>query len=137
MIAFLFALALAILLESTITTLPLVLLLILFLAITRKSNDVFAIAFISGLFLDILSFGTIGLSSLYFVVLVFIVYMYQRRFEIETINFLILFSFFGSLVYLLMDGVRFVLPQSIFATLLVIASYYMYRRFNKKIPKYA
>ena len=137
MILFSIFLILAILLESTITTLPLVLLLILFLAVTRKSNDVFLVAFIAGLLLDILSFGRIGFSSMYFVLLTFLIFMYQKKFEIETVNFLVLFSFFGSLIYLLIEGARFAFIQSIVMTLIIAASYYFFRRFNKKIAKYA
>lgn len=137
MILFSIFLFLAILLESTITTLPLVLLLILFLAVTRKSNDVFVVAFVAGLILDILSFGWIGFSSMYFVLLTFLIFMYQRKFEIETVNFLVLFSFFGSLIYLLIEGVRFAFIQSIVMMLIIATSYYFFRKFNKKIPKYA
>ena len=132
MIVFLLSLVFAVILESTLTTLPLTLLMILFLAITRKSNDVFLFAFFAGFFLDILSFGLIGLSSLYFVVLVFIVFQYQKRFEIETMNFLALFSFLGSLIYLLIDGARFAFFQSLVATFIIISSYFVFRRFNKK-----
>ena len=136
MIIFLISLFFAILFESSITSIPLVFLIILFLAVIRRSNEVFIIAFFSGLILDILSFGRIGFSSLYFTVFVFLIFMYQRKFEIETINFLVIFSFFGSFGYLFLTGSGSILVQSLFATLLMAFSFITFRKFNKKIPKY-
>ena len=137
MVIFLVSLFFAILLESSVTTLPLVLLIILFMSIVRRSNDVFLTAFFAGLILDILSFGRIGFSSLYFTVLVFLVYSYQRRFEIDTINFMIIFSFFGSFIYLFLVGAGNVLFQSLFSVFLVSVSFFIFRKFNKKVLKYA
>lgn len=134
---FLIGLAIAILFESSVTTLPLVLLIVLFMAITSKKNEVFVLAFFAGLILDILSFGRVGFSSLYFTIFVFLIFLYQRKFEIETLNFVTIFSFFGSFFYLLMEGVRFAFFQSLTATALVIVSYMVFRKFNKKLPKYA
>lgn len=137
MIFFLISLAISIILETSITTLPLTLLLILFLAISRKSNDVFVFAFISGLMLDILSFNLIGISSLFFVSIVFIIFQYQKKFEIETINFLIAISFLGTFFYSILDGFFAAFLESIVATIIISVSYIAFRRFNKKIPKYA
>lgn len=133
---FLISLFIAIILESAITTLPLVLLIILFLAIMNRINDVFLIAFLAGLFLDILSLGRVGFSSLYFTIYVFLIFQYQRRFEIETLHFVTIFSFFGSLIYLLLTGAGLAIIQSIFATLLVVLSFIAFKKFNKKAPKY-
>ena len=44
--------------------------------------------------------------------------MYQEKFEIDTINFMIIFSFFGSIIYFILEGVGNVIFQSIFSTLL-------------------
>src|SRR4029078_5076110 len=134
---FLIGLFIAILLESTVTTLPLVLLIILFLTIMNRKNEVFIVAFFAGLLLDVLSLGRVGFSSLYFTIFVFLILLYQRRFEIETINFVAIFSFLGSFFYLLIEGVRFALFQSVFATALVIISFLVFKKFNKKAPKYA
>lgn len=134
---FIIALILTVLIESSLTTLPLTLLVILFLAVSTKRNEVFVLAFFSGLILDILSFSLIGLSSLYFVTFVFLIYVYQKKFEIDTINFIFIFSFVGSLIYLLISGVSFVIIQSFLATLIASSSYIVFRKFNKKQLKYA
>ena len=131
------SLILAVILESTITTLPLVLLMILFLAVIKRSNEVFLTAFLAGLFLDLLSFGRFGLSSLYFTIFVFVIYVYQNKFEIETLHFITIFSFFGSLFYLITQGSQFIFLQSVVATIISVSSFMMHKKFNKKIPKYA
>lgn len=137
MILFIFSLILALLLESTVTTLPLVMVMILFLAIVKRSNEVFVIAFFAGLFLDLLTLGRLGISSLYFTIFIFIVYTYQNKFEIETLNFITIFSFFGSLIYLLIQGTGLIILQSIITTIIAAASFAAYKKFNKKAPKYA
>jgi len=137
MIIFLISLFIAILLQSSITTLPLVLLIILFLAVINRTNDVFAVAFFAGLLLDIITMGRIGFSSLFFVIFVFLIFLYQRKFEIETLYFIIIFSFAGSFIYLFLTDVRFVLMQSLFSACLVTFSFIAYKKFNKKLLTYA
>lgn len=127
----------AIMLQASVTTVPLVLPIILFLSVVFRNNDVFFIAFLSGLFLDLLTFGRFGISSLYFTVLVFIVYAYQKRFEIETLHFITIFSFLGSLIYLVLVGSGHIFFQSVLATIISVSSFVVYKRFNKKAPKYA
>jgi rod shape-determining protein MreD len=134
---FIVSLIFAILLEVSVTTLPLTLLIILFLAVMKQGNEVFLIAFLAGLALDIFGFGRLGFSSLYFTFIVFLVYLYQKKFEIETVHFMILFSFFGSLIYLFLEGTGNFVFQSIFSTFLVFISFMVFRKFNKKIPTYA
>ena len=127
----------SVLLEATLTTLPLTLIVILFLAVTVRKNEVFLIAFLEGVLLDILSFGTIGVSSLYFVSLVFVVFLYQKKFEIETLTFFAIFSFVGSLGYLFIEGTGYVILQSLFITAVTFLSFVVFKKFNKKAPKYA
>jgi len=133
---FLVSLLVAIVLESTITTLPLVLLIILFLSVINKKKEVFVIAFFAGLLLDVLSFGRIGLSSLYFTIFVFLIFLYQRKFEIETLYFVAIFSFLGSFIYLFLEGVKYAFSQSLFATFLIVLSFLAFKKFNKKASKY-
>lgn len=126
----------SIMLQSTVTTLPLVLLIILFLSVVNRSNDVFLIAFLSGLFLDLLTLGRFGVSSLFFITFVFIIYSYQRRFEIETLHFVIIFSLVGSLIYLMLTGSDHAVSQTILATIISSLSFMVFKKFNKKTPKY-
>lgn len=127
-----FSLIITILLESTIITLPLTLILILFAAIVFRKNQIFALAFFSGLALDFLTFRNIGWSSLFFVTLVFIVFLYQKKFEIETLHFIFIMSAIGSFGYLLIQGISHPIPQAIISCFVLVLSFIIYTLTNKK-----
>lgn len=95
-IVFLF---LALILESTIIKAPLVLALIVAISSLEKVEAVFFVAFLAGLMLDIISFSSPGLRSLFFVSLVFMIYFYERKFEINNLFFVLFASIVGSSIY--------------------------------------
>jgi cell shape-determining protein MreD len=97
-------LIIALLLESALTTLPLLLLTLLVFTTFFKDKFIFILAFVFGILLDVMALGTIGLSSLFFVVFVFLIIMYQSKFEITTNNFIFAASFLGSIGFLLIHG---------------------------------
>src|SRR6266700_5012533 len=82
--------------EGTITTLPLVLIFLLLLAIRRRDEVVFVVAFISGLVLDILRLHTVGGTSLFLLCFLFLVLLYERKYEIDSLPFVILAAFVGT-----------------------------------------
>src|SRR5258706_10781636 len=92
-------LAITIFLEGTVTTLPLVLIYLLCLTIWKRDAVVFPIAFVGGLLLDILVVRAIGVSSLFFVIFVFLALLYQRKYEINSYPFVAFASFLGSIVF--------------------------------------
>lgn len=92
----------SLILESSITTIPLIFISLLCLTVVYKDNFPFFLAFVFGVFFDILSFKTLGASSLFFVAFLFLVLIYQRKFEIRTYPFILISSFLGSLFYLLL-----------------------------------
>lgn len=128
-------LATSILLESSVTTLPLTLLVLLFAGVATRSNNIFGLAFLSGLALDFLSFRTIGISSIYFVSFVFAIFLYQKKFEIETLHFIAVFSFLGCLGYLFLTGSGPILTQTFFITLINVLSFFIYKLLNKPALK--
>ena len=136
MVVVLFAIFIATLLEASITTLPLVLLIILFASVVMRKNEMFVVAFFAGLFLDLASFGSIGFSSLFFTLLVLIIFLYQKKFEIENLNFITIFSFIGSLLYLFFQSFGNVIFQSIVSTMIISLSFMYYRFANGKTPKF-
>lgn len=93
-------LILALLLETSLTTIPLVLTMLICLTVIYKQNFVFIFAFIFGLLLDLILFNQIGMSSILFVIFLFLILMYQRKFEIKTASFVLVSSFLGSFIYL-------------------------------------
>jgi cell shape-determining protein MreD len=100
MLFFLLLLIILILIEGTITTLPLVLVCLLCLTIYKREAIVFPIAFLSGLFLDILRVNFAGASSVFFIVFVFLILLYQKKYEINSYPFVAFAGFLGSLGYL-------------------------------------
>jgi cell shape-determining protein MreD len=124
------------LLESTIVSLPLVFLIILFAAVVLKNNDVFILAFFSGLFLDFLTLGTIGLSGLYFITVVMLIFLYQKKFEIESLNFVTITALMGSLGYLILTHSVSIFSEVLFSTFLVFLAFIFYKKTNKVAPKY-
>jgi len=131
-----FFLIIAEVLESSITTLPLTLLILVFAGVVTRSNNIFLLAFFAGLALDFLSFRTIGISSIYFVSFVFLIFLYQKKFEIQTLHFIIIFSFLGSLFYLILTGINNFFIQSVFSAILSSLSFFIFSIFNKKTLKY-
>jgi rod shape-determining protein MreD len=136
MIIFLISILLAILLEANVTTLPLVLLIILFATVVLKQKEMFAVAFFAGLMLDLLSFHVVGFSSIYFTVMVLVVFLYRRKFEIESLSFITIFSFLSALVYLFLEGSSYIVIQSLIGSIVMILSFLYYKHVNKKLPQY-
>ena len=97
-------LLLALILEGTVTSLPLVLICLLCFAIIFRSPAIFFIAFISGLLLDLLTLHAVGGASIYFLFFLLLVFLYQRKYEIDSLPFVILSSFFGSWGFLTIFG---------------------------------
>lgn len=121
----------SVLLESTVSTLPLTLLVILFGAIKTRKNEIFLLAFLSGLFLDILTIRTPSLSGLYFVVFVFVIFLYQKKFEIESIPFISSVSFLGGLGYLILIGAKSPIIQALITAFIMSLSFLVFNFFTK------
>lgn len=86
----------ALFLQSSILSWPLVLgILIAAFAVFHKSWIIFA-AFFIGVLVDVLSFQHIGYSSLFFVGIIGILFLYSRKFEVTSWPFVLLSSFFAS-----------------------------------------
>lgn len=116
-----FLLTLSLVLESSVTTLPLVLIVLLIFTLKYKLNYVFWIAFFSGILFDILSFRQIGLSSIYFSIVLFLVLLYQSKFEIATNSFVLVSAFLSSFAFLILFGHRsYIIYQSIFCSLIAL-----------------
>lgn len=93
-------LAISILLEGTLLTLPLTLVCLICLTIFKRDTSVFAIAFIAGIFLDIFHVQPIGGTSIFFVCALFLILLYKKKYEIYSIPFVMLSTLFGSFLYL-------------------------------------
>jgi len=92
---------LAIAIESTIFPIPLVLMVVIFFGIFQKKELGFFFAILAGIFLDSLTFRTIGVSSIFFLIIVGTLFLYARKFEIHHSLFLVTFTLSASIVYIL------------------------------------
>jgi cell shape-determining protein MreD len=97
-------LIIAILFEGTITTLPLVLICLLCLTIRKRDGSIFPIAFFAGLLVDVLRIQSLGGSSIFFLVFVLLILLYQRKYEINSYPFVAVSSFLGSWIFLALFG---------------------------------
>lgn len=98
---------------GTLTTIPVVVAVILCFTVVSKNPWVFLAAILVGLFIDLLNLRTLGSTSLFLVIFTFMIFLYQRRFEIQTVPFVFLACFIGSFVYLNVFGYNQVLLQAL------------------------
>ncbi|MEK7571903.1 MAG: hypothetical protein AAB553_06550 [Patescibacteria group bacterium] len=94
----------SIFLEGTVTTMPLVLITLILASIYFRDWRVFPLAFFSGMVLDIFTFRIGGSSSIFFLCCVFLILLYQRKYEIQTVYFVAVASFIAAFLYLLLFG---------------------------------
>jgi cell shape-determining protein MreD len=112
------------LLQSFITTLPLIIVWLVIFYVFFQDSRAFFLAFLSGVILDSSSVQTIGLSSLYLVGFVFLLSLYEKKFEIQTLPFVALSSFLGAVGYLwITDGSYMVWPGIVSAICTAILFY--------------
>jgi cell shape-determining protein MreD len=129
-------LALSFILEGTITTLPLVLISFLILMIFLRAKFLFWLAFVAGIMLDIFLLRPLGLTSLMLIIFLFFVVLYENKFESSTAYFILVVSFLGSLIYLLILGLSSVLIQSVFVAFLTLGIFKLLMHSEIQKPKY-
>ena len=121
----------AIFLQSSFISVPIILPIILTYFIFSKNTKAFFIAFISGILIDIFLLNPIGISSLYFSLALFLVFLYSRKFEIETLPFIGIFTFISSSIYIFIFSNNFLFLKTIICTILSILIYYSYLKIKK------
>lgn len=130
---FFLLLFIAVLIEGVVISIPIVLDVIIIFFILKRSYWLFLPAFVSGIFLDVLSVRALGLSSLFFVLFIFIVALYERKFEIATYPFVFLSSFLGGFLYLLIFGYNHIVGQAIMSSLIAIVLFKGLKDIDNKI----
>lgn len=116
---------LSLILQGSVTTIPLVLVLLLNLAIATKKTSVFLIAFLCGLTLDIMLGNPLGQTSIFYLGFLATVFLYERKFDVQTFPFVFISSFFGSIVYLILFDGRFIFLQSLTSALISIGFFFL------------
>ena len=100
-------LILSVILEGTVTALPLTVVILLCLTIVRRDAMVFLLAFIAGIFLDTLALRPLGGSSIFLITFIFLMLLYQRKYEIYSYQFVLAGSFLGAILFLLIFGYEY------------------------------
>jgi len=117
---FLFFLILAILLEATLTSIPIVLDLLLVFFILKRKSRMLVYAFVSGMVLDIFRVRALGLTGIFFIVFILLVFLYEKKFEIVTYPFVFFASFLGGIGYLYLFSYGYVLEQALGGSIIAI-----------------
>lgn len=120
----------AIFFEGTITTLPLVVISFISLAIVMRNPTIFFLAFLSGILLDSFALRPIGEASVFLLIALFLMLLYQRKYEINTYPFVLLSSFVGSFVFLIIFGYQHLFLQAILCTFVSLVLYSFVRSTN-------
>jgi cell shape-determining protein MreD len=127
-------LTIALILEASLITIPFVFLSLLCLLVLSRGNWLFIFAFAFGLVLDLVTFKTLGASSAFFVIFLFLVLLYQSKFEIATNAFVFFASFLGSFGYLLLLGYNNnILLQAILSSIIGLLLFKSVQRFSKSL----
>lgn len=117
--------------EGVFTTIPLVLDLVLLFYVLRRDTIIFPLALVSGLLLDFFSLRTIGISSLFLIIFLLILKIYERKFEIFTNYFILFFSFFGSFCFLIFFGYKNIFFQAVFSSLISYICFIIFNEIKK------
>lgn len=100
-------LIIAVVLQGTVTSLPLVLLILIVSAVKIRSSNVFFLAFVSGIVLDIILVHPLGVSSIFFLSVLLVIFLYERKYELSSLIFVLSVTAVMSLV----SGFLFPTPQ--------------------------
>jgi hypothetical protein len=80
---------------------------------TEQNALIFGLAFFGGLLLDITVVHAIGGSSIFLVCWLFLILLYKRKYQVDSIPFVVVSSFFGSFLYLWFFGEAHIFLQSL------------------------
>lgn len=90
--------------QTTIVNFNFLLAFVLILGLTGEEKEGFLFAFASGVFLDLLAGTALGLSSLAFLLSVFVAVIYKRKFQTKNLLFWVAIFVIGSLIFSLVKG---------------------------------
>jgi hypothetical protein len=122
----------ALFLEGSLFAFPLLLSVLVVLLISYRSGWILLLAFLGGIILDVLLFQGIGGRSIYFLGFLLLILLYDKRFEIQTLPFLIGSVILSVTGYLLVFGHRVIVVQEIVAVVVSLALYAITRNARRE-----
>lgn len=96
----------------SLTTIPFPLAVLGVSAVIFRKSWVFFAAFLLGLIIDLFQLRFLGQTALFFVIFVFLLFLYRRKFETQTLTFVFFATFLGSFSYLWLFGYQMVFLQA-------------------------
>jgi cell shape-determining protein MreD len=120
-------LLISVLLEGTVTALPLVFICLLCMTIVTRDSFIFLPAFIAGILLDAFALRPIGEASIFLLLSVFIMLLYQRKYEINSYPFVFIASFLGSFLFLILFGYSGAFVQAIVSACIAVLLFALFR----------
>lgn len=133
MIGVIATLILSIFLETNYISIPITFASLVFWTVVMQRNSLFIVAFFAGIFLDGLTFNFLGISSAFFLLSIFAIFLYRSKFEIKTIGFAGSFCFFGSIIFMILKGSGDILLGSFLTTLFFMISFKFYQIYGLRI----
>lgn len=125
-------LCIAILLEGSVTSLPLVLSMLLVLAVNVHKQDVFVAAFLAGFLLDVMLVRPVGLTSIFFLCMLLLVFLYEKKYEIKSLFFVVIFAGLSSALYLMIFHSPDYFLQVVISTFIAGGLFSLLRAVNQK-----
>lgn len=123
-------LLLSVFLEANYINIPLTLAVLIFWTVINQKKEMYFFSFIAGVLLDFLTFGQLGVTSVLFTIIIFVILLYTSKFEIRTLGFVITFCFLGSFLYLFIKGFGNLFFGSLLITLIEAISFAIYQKYN-------
>ena len=120
---------------SSLTTIPLSIAVLSVITVLFEKSWVFFAAFLLGLFLDLFGLRPLAQTSLFFVLFVFIIWLYERKFETQTLTFVFFSSFLGSLIYLIVFRYNNILFQAFVSALFAVLVFHLIQNSKIKTQK--
>ncbi len=125
-------LTISLILESSITTIPLIVPVLVVSTVILRDYAVFLFAFVFGILLDILSFNTVGIASVFFSFLVFLILIYERKFEINTPSFIAFSTLLSSFLFLIFFQRGNLIIQPLISTVIGIILFAVFKKLTYK-----
>lgn len=129
---FILLLFISIILEATITTIPLVFITLFCFLIFRRNGIIFPFAFFAGLILDIVLLRVPGTTGIFYLLVLLLVSLYQRKYEIYSAPFVAVASFFGSLLFLNVFHYEQIFLQTVISTIIAVILFTVIRLLYSK-----
>ncbi|MEK7450935.1 MAG: hypothetical protein AAB662_03310 [Patescibacteria group bacterium] len=122
---------LIVILSLFVASWPIVLVLLIFLAFERKTW-IFFLAFFGGIILDLMLFRFLGATSLFLAAFIFLIFLYENKFEIYTLPFVLIVSFVGSALYLVIFGYNYIFQQAIVSSIIAVLLFALCKNLQHK-----